>query len=207
MCLYASHGGAYPFSVDYDYADTQGYPFVSPHRPGEEGRTPVVVYCLHCQTFRCRRIAELLERKEETLRAFSPQVVNRQRKSNQLEDHVFDLFPGYVFLYVREALKDLLFFANIDGIIRILGDENKMSGLQGQDADFARNLLEKDGIIRKITALKEGGTIRIRDPLFENHPCVVERIDYRKQRAKIRFQFDGKEWGAWVSCDIINEDG
>ena len=76
------------------------------------GGQAMFAYCLQCQTQRCRIIAELLEKRGAN-RAFSPQIISRQRKQGKNEDHQSDLIPGYVFVYMEQQLTDYQFFKNI----------------------------------------------------------------------------------------------
>ena len=163
------------------------------------------VYCLQCQTQRCRIIAELLEKKG-AFRAISPQIISRHRKQGKLEDHAYDLLPGYVFVYSQEQLESFDLFSRIDGIIHRLDSENAAEGLTGADLEFALNLYRKNGILGTVTLFKEGDAVRIDDPLFQDYNGTVVYIDHRKQRAQIRFSFDGKEWTIWASCDVLYQD-
>lgn len=163
-------------------------------------------YCLQCQTQRCKTIAGLLE-KHGVDRAFSPQIVSRHRKQGKIEEVMYDLLPGYVFAYSEHQLENFEVFSGIDGIIRFLGvSEGRTSGLQYSDYDFAMNMYQKNGVVGAITLLKEGDSVRMQDPLFEKHNGTISYIDHRKQRAKVQFHFDDKEWTVWVACDVLYKD-
>ena len=162
-------------------------------------------YCLQCQTQRCQIIAELLEKKG-VFRAFSPQIISRQRKNGKLEDHTYDLLPGYVFVYTEQQLENFGIFSQVDGIIRRLDSEPSIGGLTGPDLEFAMNLYRKNGVLGTVTVFKEGDTVRIDDPLFQGYCGTVIYIDHRKQRAKLQFHFDGKDWTIWVACDVLYQD-
>ena len=86
----------------------------------EEPSLPTNVYCLFCQTKKASEVAYILENRR-LVRAFSPQIVKRQRVQGQNEDRVYDLLPGYVFVYANEELNTTQYFSGISGIIRRLG--------------------------------------------------------------------------------------
>ena len=159
-------------------------------------------YCLQCQTQRCRIIAELLEKKG-ALRAFSPRIISRQRKQGKLEDHAYDLLPGYVFVYTEQQLESFDIFSHVDGIIRRLSSDTSSGCLTGSDFDFAMNLYRKNGVVGAVTIFKEGDSVRIDDPLFQGYNGTVLYIDHRKQRAKLQFHFDEKDWMIWTACDVL----
>ena len=160
------------------------------------------VYCLFCRTQRCARIAQLLEIRG-VQRAFSPKILSKQRKQGQNIDRERDLLPGYVFLFSEERLMNYDSFAGIDGIIRRVGRTEAGYELEGADRDFAVGLLEKDGKVGALKMVKLGETVRLEDSLFDGSEGVVTKIDYRKERARIDFRFEGNDCHAWIAVDSI----
>ncbi len=160
------------------------------------------VYCLFCRTQRCGRIAQLMEIRGIN-RAFSPQILHKQRKQGENLDRRNDLLPGYVFLFHEERLTDYTFFNGIDGVIRRVGRTETGYELEGSDREFAMSLLEKNGLVGAMKLVQIGETVRLEDPLFEHSEGVVTRIDWRKERARVDFRFDGNDCHTWVALDGI----
>lgn len=158
-------------------------------------------YCLFCETSKCRKVASLLE-KNGLERAFSPQIVRRQRKKGENIELMFDLLPGYVFVYSSQPLKELSHL-KVDGVIRLLGSPDNGYCLVEEDWLFALNLLERNGLIDVLNLLRVGDTVTISDELFLGHQGKVVQIDYRKQRAKVLFEFSGVSWNCWVACNLV----
>ena len=77
-------------------------------------------YCLFCRTQRCKVIAQLMEIRG-AYRAFSPQIIRKQRKQGENVKRQFDLLPGYVFVYSEEPMTDYREFFGMDGVIRRVG--------------------------------------------------------------------------------------
>ena len=71
------------------------------------------VYCMFCETQRCKVIAKLMEIRG-AMRSFSPQIVRRQRKKGQNLEKQFDLLPGYVFVFSEERMVDYTQFFGMD---------------------------------------------------------------------------------------------
>ncbi|MBQ8136149.1 MAG: hypothetical protein IJ174_01825, partial [Clostridia bacterium] len=149
----------------------------------------LTAYCLHCETQKCNKVADHLQ-NAGILRAFSPKILSRQRKQGKNIEHLYDLLPGYVFAYTEEPLKSLDLFFQTDGVIRCLGDSDKLQGLAYEDLAFALALYNMNGLIGSVSLLKEGDSIRIQDPLFDSYSGTIISIDHRKVRAKIQFKFD-----------------
>ena len=159
-------------------------------------------YCLFCRTQRCTRIAQLLEIKGAD-RAFSPKILSKQRKQGQNYDRERDLLPGYVFIFSEDRLINYDLFAGIDGVIRRVGRTETGYELEGADRDFAFGLLEKDGKVGALKMVKLGETVRLEDSLFDGSEGVVTKIDYRKERARVDFRFEGNDCHAWIAIDGI----
>ena len=159
-------------------------------------------YCLFCLTQRCRTIAKLMEIRGAA-RAFSPQIIRKQRKQGENIRKQFDLLPGYVFIYNEERLTDYRMFFGMDGVIRRVGRTEAGYELSGPDLDFAMKLLEKDGIVGGMKACHVGDEVTLEDPLFSGCEGKVAAVDYRKERAKVEFVFDNTRRNIWVSLDEV----
>ena len=164
------------------------------------------VYCLFCRTQRCSRIARLIEIRGVD-RAFSPKILSRQRVKGENVSRERDLLPGYVFVFSEERLDGYGIFAGIDGVIRRVGRTETGYELEGADREFALGLLEKDGSVGAMKMVRIGETVRLEDSLFDGSEGVVTKIDYRKERARIDFKFEGNDCHAWVAVDGIRLTG
>ena len=159
-------------------------------------------YCLFCITQRCAVIAKLMEIRG-AYRAFSPQIIRKQRKKGVNVERRFDLLPGYVFIYSEERLTDYRFFCGIDGVVRRVGRREDGYELEGTDLDFAMKLLEKDGVVGGMKVCHIGDEVTLEDPLFSGCQGKVTEIDYRKERAKVEFVFDRNSCSTWVSLEEV----
>ena len=159
-------------------------------------------YCLFCLTQRCKVIAKLMEIRGVD-RAFSPQIIRRQRKKGENREVQFDLVPGYVFIYNETRLTDYRLFYGMDGVVRRVGRRPDGYELEGPDLDFAMRLLEKDGVVGVMKACRVGDQVMLEDPLFNGCQGKITRIDHRKGRARVDFVFDNLANHTWVSLDEI----
>ena len=161
-------------------------------------------YCLFCLTQRCRVVAKLMEIRGAD-RAFSPQIIRKQRKKGENVERRFDLLPGYVFIYNEEPLTDWRLFYGIDGVVRRVGIKDRGYILEGPDRDFAMRLLEKDGVVGSMKACRVGDEVTLEDPLFSGCQGTITEIDYRKERAKVEFVFDRNSCSTWVSLEAVKQ--
>ena len=160
------------------------------------------VYCLFCQTQRARRIAELLQ-AWEIGRAFTPRVICRHRVQGKTVERAYDLLPGYVFLFAEQPVTDFAERRKIDGVGRQVGRREDEYELAGPDRAFAMGLLEVDGTVNPMKLVHEGSSVRLMDPLFEHNQGRITNIEYKKQRARVEFTFDGERWITWVAVDEL----
>lgn len=160
------------------------------------------IYCLFCRTQRCGIIAEVLHKRGIDL-TFSPKIICRERKQGQLHQVFRDLLPGYIFLYHHEDILDSDIIWGIDGVIRRLGRPDNRYLLDGVDLAFAEYLLEKNGVLGIVQVIQEGDQVKAEDPLFGGRIGKVVRLDRRKKRAKIEYEFDGQLRTVWIGCDIL----
>ena len=164
------------------------------------------VYCLFCQTGRCNIISELL-RIRGIDQAFSPKIVCHERKQGVLYQVTRDLLPGYVFVYDREDLMNTDLLWGIEGVIRRVGRLENRFQLEGSDLAFARYLLAKEGVLGIVQLVQEGDQVLTDDPLFEGQLGRVLRLDARKKRAKIQYDFDGETRSTWIGCNLLYRSG
>ena len=164
------------------------------------------VYCLFCQTQRCKLIATVLQ-KHGAGRVLSPQILQRERKQGRNVEVMRSLLPGYIFIYAEEPLTEEQFHPGIYGIIRRLGTAETGFELSGADCDFAMRLYEKDGTVNAVQVFKEGDEIVLTDPLFQSCKGRITKVDNRKQRARIDFTFENNPCHTWVAFEVIEKQG
>ena len=162
-------------------------------------------YCFFCQTNKCDQIANLLKKEAFILDAISPKVVQRQRKTGINYEREFDLLPGYIFIYANMDISNSLTdIKRQSGIVRCLGNSENNFALEGEDYFFAINIYNKNGIINSITLQKNNDKLKVLDPMFVQMHAQVSRIDYKKGRANIEYEFAGRKCFTWVAVDVID---
>ena len=161
-------------------------------------------YCLFCQTQKAHIIAATLEARG-IHRAFTPQIIQRCRIQGEFKDLQFDMLPGYVFAYDDGVPDFKRILTGITGLVRRLGEPDFFFRLNGTDLDFALRLYKKDGIVGQLTVFKEGDQIHLEDEMFKGCNGVVQKVDYKKRRARIEFEFAGTKCATWVACAMIEK--
>ena len=156
------------------------------------------VYCLFCETQRCRQIAAILNR-DYGYRCIYPQIIQRKWIRGVPTEVRHDWLPGYVFLYSEEPVRTQL---NISGIIRVLGNRE----LEGQDLAFAEMIRGRQGILGTVSLLREGDRCRVADPAWEEIRGKVVKMDSGRKRCCIEFEFNGVKRTVWVGYEMVRQD-
>lgn len=161
-------------------------------------------YCFFCQTNKCSQIVALLKKEAYILDAISPKVVKRLRKKGTNIESQYDLLPGYIFVYSTFDIFDSLDgIKRRDGVICCLGNPENNFTLSGYDFIFANNIYKKNGVIQNISLQKSCDIVKILDPMFLQMNAEVSKIDYRKGRARIEYEFAGRKCYTWAAVEII----
>ncbi|MCR5565543.1 MAG: hypothetical protein K6F61_01725 [Clostridiales bacterium] len=152
-------------------------------------------YCLFCETQRCKKIAEYINRNYGCL-CISPQIIQKKWVKGVPKEESHDWLPGYLFVYTRERIIPRF---DISGIIRCLGNTE----LSGQDLAFAEMIRLRKGVIGGVVLVhEEGARCRINDPAWEGFFGRVIKMDRGRQRCCIEFEFDGTPHTVWVGYEI-----
>ena len=121
-------------------------------------------------------------------------------------EKLYDLLPGYVFVYSETLLNTTQLVHGVSGIIRRLGRPEDDFLLSGGDYEFAMELYKKGGVAGALPVFRQGDKVYINDPLFNGCNGKVTRVDYKKQRARVEFTFAGTECCTWIACEFIEKE-
>ncbi len=156
------------------------------------------VYCLFCETQRCRQIAAIIT-KDYGYECIYPQIIQRKWVRGIPTEVCHDWLPGYLFLFSEQPVQARM---NISGIIRFLGNGE----LEGQDFAFAEMIYRRQGVMGTVPLLQEGDKCSIADPAWKEIRGKVVKMDSGRKRCCIEFDFDGITRTVWVGYELIRKD-
>ena len=160
------------------------------------------MYCLFCQTQKCGQIATTIEQLL-SIRVINPKIIQRYWKKGKEELREHNYMPGYLFLYADEPIESFKDVNRISGVIRRLGTSDTGYDLRGVDRDFAQMLLNLNGTIGVMKTYQEGDTVKLASFLYQGFSGEIKRLDRKKGRAQIEFEFDGSTQSVWVGYENI----
>lgn len=161
-------------------------------------------YCLFCDTVKCEELAERI-RRECGWEAINPRIVQRKWVKGVAFEEIKTLLPGYIFVYTEAMIPYPRAAFRMDYVIRLLGDEGSNYTLVGDDDRFARMLYNCGGTIGILKAYQEGDRVRLVEGALGGIEGEIIRLERRKGRAQIRYQFAGSTCTTWVGYDLIDD--
>ena len=159
-------------------------------------------YCLFCDTVKCRDVVEQIERKLG-FKAIDPKIIQRKWVKGVCEEQVRTLLPGYVFVYADVPVEYPRAAFRLDFVVRLLGDKDMNYILQADDERFAMMLLGCGGTIGILKAYQEGDRVRLVPGALGGIEGEIVKLERRKGRAMIQYQFAGTTCTTWVGYDLI----
>jgi transcription antitermination factor NusG len=77
------------------------------------------------------------------------------------------LFPGYVFVHMIDSVPSRLAIFKIDGVVRILGQGDRIEAVAEEEIDALRRLLNTTGRCLAHPLLREGAWVRVKSGVLE----------------------------------------
>lgn len=161
-------------------------------------------YCFFCATVKCALVASAI-RQRYGMTAFSPRIIQRKWIKGACFEEEKPYLPGYVFVCSEEPITDFVEIRMMEGVIRCLGQRSEGYQLQGDDLRFARMLCENNGVIGIIKTYKEGDRVKLLKSMMGGFDAQIIRLDARKGRAQLQYEFDGSSYKVWVGYDMIED--
>ena len=164
----------------------------------------MVSYCLFCNTNRCVQIASEIH-KQFGLMAFSPKIIQRKWVKGKCYEETNSYLPGYVFLYSDIPIQAFREIKQIDGVLRFLGEKETGYVLYENDHRFAEMILANHGQIGIFKAYEIGNHVYLTKESLAGMEGEIVKLDRRKGRAQVEFQFDSRSFKIWVGFDLMTD--
>jgi transcriptional antiterminator NusG len=129
-----------------------------------------------------------------------------ERKQGKTKEKVRKLFPGYVL--VRGQMNDEMYYTikNLPPVITVLRGDMDPVPISGEEMDLILTLTDGGELIEFSQIYKEGDKIKVlKGPLY-GMEGIIERVDHRKKRVKVCFDFLGRERRVDLGAEIIVKD-
>lgn len=160
--------------------------------------------CIFCRTGQELKLAETAQLRWPGLQARAVCAMKRRSKDGKKSIAPEVIMPGYIFYRANDACAPSPPLP--EGMLRILTAVDGGYALAGQDAWFARWLLEQDGVIGVSQACSLNDRIYIQQgPLKDLHGSII-RIDRRNRNAQVQLEANGIILKVWLPFEYMESD-
>lgn len=148
-------------------------------------------YALFVLTGQEEKVKERLEYrfKESDLEFIIPKRKLMERKAGKWEEKVSLLFPGYILVNGYIGTEEYYSLTGIPGLLRVLKDTCGPLEIPKQHAEVIRKLMGQGDIIEHSNILIESGRVLVADGPLLGLEGLIQSVDKRKGRAKVRLTF------------------
>lgn len=125
-----------------------------------------------------KKVAERLEKIGLTV--YCPMTIQVKQWSDRKKKIEVPLFNSYVFVYLPEANRNLVF--EVPGIVRYLFWLGEPAVVRDEEIKTLQNWLSSDFTALEVTTLKPGDTITLKDGAFKNQQATIKTISKNKMQ-------------------------
>jgi transcription termination/antitermination protein NusG len=148
-------------------------------------------YALFVLTREEDNVKERLEYRfrDSKLKFIVPKRKLMERKKGKWEEKVRTLLPGYVLANGYMGVEEYYLLGGIPGLIGVLKDTYEPLEIPEQDIAVLRKLICNGEVIDHSSVLVESGKVIVVDGPLLGLEGLIQSIDKRKGRAKVRLNF------------------
>lgn len=160
-------------------------------------------YCIFCRSGCEEKVTGIITKYTPEIQAYAPKRIMREKKRGKWTQRELALLPGYVFLF-GEEIENIRSCLKGNDIYKVLQYDDGIRKLAGSDHEYAMWILSHSGKITPSKVFEDGDEIRVIDGPLGNCTGKIVRLDKRKRRAIVEFEFDGKKRKVSLSADCMD---
>jgi transcriptional antiterminator NusG len=151
-------------------------------------------YALFVMTGKEEKVRERLKYRlqDKKIKIVIPKRKIRERKNGIWEIRIKKLFPGYILLNGIIGVEEYYFLKGVPDILKLLRDGYEPLEINRQEINIISRLVCDNEVIGISKVLMENDRIIVIDGPLLGMDGLIEKIDKRKQRVKVRLQFLGE---------------
>lgn len=131
--------------------------------------------------------------KDKNIRVLVPKRKMRERKNGVWETKIRTLFPGYVLIQGDMGTEEYYSSKGIPGLFRVLRDKSGLLRIEKDEISVINRLICNHEIIEPSSVFLQGGRVVVVDGPLLGMDGLIEAIDARKGRVKVRLNFIGED--------------
>ncbi|NSW91333.1 MAG: antiterminator LoaP [Firmicutes bacterium] len=143
-------------------------------------------------------------RERDDLRIIVPMRRIRERKDGRWEVKLKTLFPGYVLYNGIMGIEEYYNMKGVPGLLRVLKNKYEPLEIDEEEIYVISRLMCNGEIIGTSTLYESGEKIVVVDGPLVGLEGLIESVDTRKGRAKVRLNFIGESRLVDLSIKMIH---
>jgi transcriptional antiterminator NusG len=164
-------------------------------------------YALFCKTGDEENVKERLKyRLGDSFNVIVPKRRLRERKKGEWSFVTRTLFPGYVLVQGSMDADEYYEFKGVPGLFRLIRTGPDFAKIEAQEMEVLGQLICNDEIIGFSKLLAEGNKIKVVDGPLVSMEGLIESINHRKGRARVRLNFLGELRTVELGVEILRPE-
>ncbi|MGJ7044909.1 antiterminator LoaP [Thermoanaerobacterium thermosulfurigenes] len=166
-----------------------------------------VIYTRTGDELKVKRLIELLfcNLKRKSIRVLIPKRAIIERKGKNRVEKIKSLFPGYVFIKTCMSYELYNDIKRLPRFLKFLKDEAEPAEVREEEIKIILSLVGDSDIVGFSTGIKIGGKVKIIDGPLKGFEGLIEKIDKRKGRVKVRLNVSGNANLVDLGIHIVEE--
>ena len=162
-------------------------------------------YALFVLTGYEEKVRERLECRflDKGLRFIIPKRKLMERKTGKWEEKVSTIFPGYILVSGYIGVKEYYLFVGVPGLLRVLKDNDEPFEIPEEDIAVIKKLICSGETIEQSSIFEKSGKVTVVDGPLLGLEGLIESINKRKSRVKVRLNFAGESRLIDLSIHVI----
>ena len=140
---------------------------------------------------------------DRNFNVFVPKRMLRERKNGLWETKIRSLFPGYILMKGLLGCSEYYLTKNVPGLIRLLRDNTMFYEIVPDEMKILGKLICNGEIIGSSRILFKSGRVVVVDGPLLGLEGLIESVDKRKGRAKVKFNLIGELRLVDLAVDVI----
>lgn len=162
-------------------------------------------YALFVECGKEDHVKERLQHKliNTNMKVFVPKRKMRERKNGKWDYRIRTLFPGYVLLNGSLGVDEYYEMKGTPGIIKLLRDKDGPMEIREEEINVIGRLITDNDTIGISDVFVENGNVTVTDGPLLGMDGIIESVNKRKGRVKVRINFIGEQRLIELSVNML----
>jgi transcription antitermination factor NusG len=114
------------------------------------------------------------------------------------------MLPGYVFIFA-DGCKNIKRISLNSNVLRLLRDTDGVYELYGENLEYARWVLQYDGLIKCSKAIRLGSRIKVTDGPLKDYEGHIKEVSKKNRNGRVELVFMGRTLSVWLPFEWVEE--